>query len=236
MRLDQPDITRNCVESDIYESLVKLDGATILELGCGKADHTRRIASRRATASIIAAEVDSLQHAANIAALTLPNIRFAEFGAEAIPLTNATVDVVFMFKSLHHVPLARLDDALNEIARVLRPGGQAYISEPVFAGAHNDMIRLFNDEQAVRRAAFDALCRSVAHGLFELEEEVFFLAPVKYKDFAEFSARHFDVTHSVRNVTNAQREAVERLFESHRGPDGVNLTQRMRIDLLRKPK
>ena len=44
MQLDQPEITRTCVESEIYESLLGLDGATIVELGCGKADHTRRIA------------------------------------------------------------------------------------------------------------------------------------------------------------------------------------------------
>jgi len=163
-------------------------------------------------------------------------MRFAEFGAQSIPLPDATVDVVLMFKSLHHVPSAMLDDALSEIARVLRAGGHAYISEPIFGGAHNEMIRIFNDEQTVRQAAFEALRRSVAQGLFDLENEVFFLVPVKYKDFAEFSARHFDVTHSVRRVTDVQREAVERLFDSHRGTDGVHLTQQMRIDLLRKTK
>jgi len=223
MRLDDPATTRACPESEIYESLLTLDGATILELGCGKADHTRRIASSHPTASIVAAEVDRLQHAANVAAAAPPNMRFAEFGAEAITLDSATVDVVMMFKSLHHVPTAMLDDALGEIARVLRPGGRAYISEPIFAGPHNEMIRIFNDEQAVRQAAF------------ELEAEVFFLVPVKYKDFADFAARHFEVTHSVRRVTDAQRQAVERLFDSHRRDDGVKLTQRMRVDSLRKP-
>jgi SAM-dependent methyltransferase len=235
MRLDHPDITRTCVDSEIYEALLDLDGSAIVELGCGKADHARRIASAHPTATIIAAEVDRIQHEANVAALVPPNMRFAEFGAESIPLPGASVDVVLMFKSLHHVPAARLADALREIGRVLRPGGHAYISEPIFAGPHNEMIRIFNDEQAVRQAAFDALCRAVDSGLFELENELFFLVPVKYRDFAQFSARHFDVTHSVRPVTNAQREAVERLFNAHRGADGVNLAQRMRVDLLRKP-
>jgi len=235
MRLDDPATTRACPESEIYESLLTLDGATILELGCGKADHTRRIASSHPTASIVAAEVDRLQHAANVAAAAPPNMRFAEFGAEAIPLDSATVDVVMMFKSLHHVPTAMLDDALGEIARVLRPGGRAYISEPIFAGPHNEMIRIFNDEQAVRQAAFDAVRRAVDRGVFELEAEVFFLVPVKYKDFADFAARHFEVTHSVRRVTDAQRQAVERLFDSHRRDDSVKLTQRMRVDSLRKP-
>jgi SAM-dependent methyltransferase len=236
MQLEHPQITRTCVEREIYEKLLALDGATILELGCGKADHTRRIAATYPTATIVATEVDRVQHEANLAAEVPANMTFAGFGAESIPLPSGSVDVVLMFKSLHHVPTASLDDALGEIARVLRPGGRAYISEPIFAGVHNEMIRIFNDEQMVRQAAFDALRRAVDRGLFELEDEVFFLVPVKYRDFADFSARHFDVTHSVRRLTKAQREAVERLFDSNRGPDGVNLTQRMRVDLLRKPR
>ena len=236
MRLEQPEVTRTCVESDIYETLLGLDGATVLELGCGKADHTRRIASAHPTATIFASEVDPIQHAANVAAFAPPNMRFAEFGAESIPLPGGSVDVVLMFKSLHHVPAATRDDALREIARVLRPGGHAYISEPIFAGAHNEMIRVFNDEEVVRQAAFNALRHCVERGLLELESEVFFLAPVKYRDFADFSARHFDVTHSVRRVTDLQREVVERLFNSHRGTEGVSLTQKMRVDLLRKPQ
>ncbi|MEO8847803.1 MAG: class I SAM-dependent methyltransferase [Casimicrobiaceae bacterium] len=235
MLLAHPHLSRICIESEIYESLLTLDSATILELGCGKADHTRRIASAHPTATMIASEVDRVQHAANLAASAPSNMRFAEFGAQSIPLPDASVDVVLMFKSLHHVPLAQLDEALGEIARVLRPGGQAYFSEPVFAGALNEMIRIFNDEEAVRRAAFDALCRWVDRGAFELDEEVFFLVPVKFADFTAFSARHFEVTHSERNVTDAQRESVERLFELHRGADGVKLTQQIRVDLLRKP-
>lgn len=236
MQLDLPEITRTCVEREIYESLLQLDGTSIVELGCGKGDHTRRIALAHPAATIVAAEVDRIQHAANLAADTPPNVLFAEFGAEAMPLPGDSVDVVMMFKSLHHVPSAALDDALGEIARVLRPGGRAYISEPIFAGPHNEMVRIFNDEQAVRQAAFDALRRAVDRKLFELEAEVFFLAPVKYRDFADFAARHFEVTHSDRHVSDTQRHAVERLFDTHRGADGVHLAQRMRVDVLRKPK
>lgn len=235
MQLDHTNIARTCAESEIYESLLALDGATVLELGCGKADHTRRIALAHPTATIIATEVDGVQHAMNLAADVPSNMRFADFGAESIPLPSASVDVVLMFKSLHHVPLARLDDALRAIAGVLKPGGHAYISEPIFAGSLNEMIRIFNDEQAVRQAAFDALCRAVDRGQFELASEVFFLVPVKFRDFAEFAARHFEVTHSERHVTVAQRASVERLFDSHLGVDGVNLSQPMRVDLLRKP-
>lgn len=47
--------------------------------------------------------------------------------------------------------------ALAEAARVLRPGGHLYVSEPVYAGPLNDVIGLFHDEREVRAAAQAAL-------------------------------------------------------------------------------
>ena len=236
MQLMRPSITRTCNEREVYESLLELDGANVVELGCGKADHTRDIAKAHPGANIIAAEVDEIQHAENLASARPANLTFADFGAESIPLADGSVDVVMMFKSLHHVPLQRLDDAFGSIHRVLKPGGHAYISEPIFAGALNELIRIFNDEEVVRKAAFDAMCRAVEKGLFELASETFFLVMVQYKNFGEFDQKHFRVTHSVRNVSDAQRNAVERLFNTHLGADGAKLTQQIRVDLLRKPR
>ena len=235
MQLMHPNITRTCKEAEIYESLLELDGAKVLELGCGKAEHTRNIAQAHPSARIIAAEVDRIQHAKNLASAPPANLSFADFGAESIPLGDAGVDVVMMFRSLHHVPLDRMDDAFREIHRVLRPGGQAYISEPVFAGAFNEMVRIYNDEERVRKAAFDSVCRAVDGGLLALVSENFFQTPVQYRNFAEFAKKHFEITHGVRNVTDEQSAAVERLFNTHLGPDGVKLAQEIRVDLLRKP-
>lgn len=53
--------------------------------------------------------------------------------------------------------------ALAEAARVLRPGGHLYVSEPVFAGPYNEVIRLFNDEGVVRAAAQAAIDEAL-HG------------------------------------------------------------------------
>jgi ubiquinone/menaquinone biosynthesis C-methylase UbiE len=235
MQLLHPNITRTCSENEVYESLVRLDGASVLELGCGKAEHTRNIATAHPGATIVAAEVDRVQHAQNLASPRPANLTFADFGAERIALADASVDVVMMFKSLHHVPLQLQDGALREIYRVLKPGGLAYISEPLFAGDLNEIMRIFNDEERVRRAAFDALQRAVNANLFELVTETFFLVPSSFKDFAEFDRKHFQVTHSERNISAEQRNAVERLFNTHLGPDGVKLAQPIRVDLLRKP-
>ena len=149
-------------ERDIYEQLLPLQGADILELGCGKAEKTRAISQNGKAQSITALEVDEIQHAANLRNNDLANVTFRLGGAEAIPAADESFDIVLMFKSLHHVPVERMDHAMAEICRVLKPGGLAYISEPVFAGEFNEILRLFHDEKAVREAAFSAVERAVA--------------------------------------------------------------------------
>jgi hypothetical protein len=50
-----------------------------------------------------------------------------------------------------------MDRSMREISRVLKPGGTVYISEPVFAGDFNEILRLFHGEQKVREAAFNTV-------------------------------------------------------------------------------
>jgi ubiquinone/menaquinone biosynthesis C-methylase UbiE len=122
-----------CHEPEIFERLLALDDKHILELGCGMANIKRRIAEAGVNRRITALEVDVIAHEKNLQIMDLPNVSFGLAGAQQIPLANKSVDVVFMFKSLHHVPLDMMDTSLQEISRVLKPGGLAYISEPVFA-------------------------------------------------------------------------------------------------------
>ena len=68
-------------------------------------------------------------------------LTFVAAGAQAIPFEAGRFDLALMLKSLHHVPLDLLDRALAEVHRVLRPGGLLYVSEPVFAGALNEVMR-----------------------------------------------------------------------------------------------
>jgi SAM-dependent methyltransferase len=235
MNLLGPADQQEQLESQVYGALLPLAGARILELGCGRADATRAIASAHPDARITAMEVDMTQHAINVAHRDLPNVEFVEGGAQAIGAPDASFDVVLMFKSLHHVPGDMLDAALREIRRVLVPGGLAYVSEPVFAGAYNDVIRIFHDEERVRRVAFDALQRAVASGSFELVCERFFLAPVKFASFDEFEKRVIGVTHTQHRLTTEQYAATRAAFAAHEGSEGARFRQPIRVDLLRKP-
>jgi len=54
-----------------------------------------------------------------------PRVRFIRGVAEAIPMRNETVDVVWISTALHH--FADLDQTLNEISRVLDPAGRVLV-------------------------------------------------------------------------------------------------------------
>ena len=232
MKIAPEKIELNCPETEVYHRLLALDGKHILELGCGNAAITRDIATAGPGRTITALEVDRIAHDQNLQITDLPNVTFGLGGAEAIPLENASVDVVFMFKSLHHVPVALMDQSLREIQRVLKPGGIAYISEPIYAGDFNEILRQFHDEREVREAAFDALKRAVDTGLFELVEEVFFNAPMDFEDFDDFENRVIRVTHTEHKLDAELYQRVRQLFEAHAGKDGARFLVPIRVDLL----
>lgn len=236
MRIQDPAATEIVEEADVYTALLPLDGAEVIELGCGAAVHTRVIAEIGRPASILACEVDELQHGKNLAATDVPDtVNFVQAGAEAIPAGDDSADVVLMFKSLHHVPIESMDTAMREIRRVLRPGGIAYISEPVYAGDFNEVLRLFHDEGEVRRAAFEAVRRAVSDGVLELVEQRFFNTRNDFDDFADFEDRVLGVTHTEHNLSPELYEAVRRTFERHMGRDGARFVMPIRVDLLRCP-
>lgn len=235
MKIAEQHIAINCPESEIYEPLLSLDGKHILELGCGSAQLTRSIATSGANRKITALEVDETAHEINMQITDMPNVTFGLAGAQAIPLQDESVDVVLMFKSLHHVPLELMAASMCEIRRVLKPGGLLYVSEPVFAGDFNEILRLFHDEQKVREAAFNTVKKAVDDGLFDLREEIFFNSPMSFENFSEFETNTINATHSHHSLDQALYQQVKQRFEQHLGDDGAHFWMPMRVDLLQRP-
>lgn len=239
MNISHPAIKDTLVEHALYEKLLPLDGARIVDLGCGTGLHTRNIAANGVNRELVAYEVDTIQHEKNCAAKIaapqdMPNIAFKLGGAQAIDEADASVDIVMMFKSLHHVPIESMPMALSEIRRVLKPGGLAYISEPIFGGEFNDVLKLFHDEQQVRQHAFNALSAAVKGNELELLEQVFFHSPVHFDNFADLDKRIIQATHTDHSLNTQTYKAVEQAFEKHMTAEGANFLAPMRVDLLRK--
>jgi SAM-dependent methyltransferase len=220
-------------ELELLQQWVTLDEADIVELGCGAAQLARGLLAAHPGCRVTGLEVDRRQLAKNLQQ-PQAGLHFVEGGAEAIPFADASFDLALMLKSLHHVPLPLMDQALVEAWRVLRPGGHLYVSEPVFAGDFNDIVRLFHDEGAVRAAAQAALDRALAGGGWERAQELHFDVPARFADFAEFERRMVHVTFAERRLDDVLRATVRERFQAHVGADGARFLRPMHVRLLRK--
>jgi SAM-dependent methyltransferase len=220
-------------ELEVLADLVPLAGQRIVELGCGAAQLSRALLARHADSHITALEVDERQHAKNLAA-PQTGLEFVAAGAQAIPFPEASFDLALMLKSLHHVPLPLLSQALGEVARVLRPGGHLYVSEPVYGGAFNEVIRVFNDEGVVRAAAQAALDEALRSGTWTQVAERHFEMPVRFRDFADFEQRMMRPTFADHRIDDTKLAAARAAFEPHLGPDGARFTRPMHVRLLRR--
>ena len=235
MVIDDPGAYETATEVEMMERLLPLENAKVLELGCGAAWITRHFAARYPGSRFIATEVDQRQHEKNLRQPYPDNLTFLFGGAEAIQAADESIDVVWMLKSLHHVPERLMPEAMKEITRVLKPGGLAYFSEPVYSGAFNDLMRLIHDEKIVREKAFLSLRHLVHSGDMQLQGEYFFNVPGCYESWAQFEDRFLNITHTPLSIDRARYERVRQTFLSHMGPRGAEFLKPHRVDLLQKP-
>lgn len=235
MQLQNPTANQVCSEIELIGQYLPLENATVLELGCGTARMTRLLAERFPIKHIIATEVDEIQHAKNLASDYPSTIEFQKGGMQAIDAPDNSIDIVFMFKSLHHVPQHLLGQGLQEMTRVLKPGGMAWISEPVYAGEFNEILRLFHDEKWVREQAFAAVKAAVESGMLQLVEQIFCNTETHFASFEEFDQRIIQVTHTHHQLDDALYAEVEQRFSAYLGKDGAHFANPARFDLLRKP-
>lgn len=220
-------------ELDLLAEWVPLAGAQVIELGCGAAALARQLVQRFAGSHVTALEVDERQHAKNLAH-PQAGIVFAAGGAQAVPAADAQFDLALMLKSLHHVPRALMGQALVEAARVLKPGGHLYVSEPVYDGPLNDIVKLFNEEREVRTLAQAAVDAALQGPTWTEVRSLLFMTPVHFADFATFEARMMRPTFADHRIDDAKLEQVRAAFMPHLGPTGAHFVRPMRVRLLRK--
>jgi ubiquinone/menaquinone biosynthesis C-methylase UbiE len=212
-------------------------GQRVLELGCGSATTTRVLAEAHPEVEIIATDVDRTQLEKNLQIDDLPNVSFRYGSAQEIDLPDASMDVVLMLKSLHHVPQEYLPQCLAEVRRVLVPGGLAWISEPVHAGPFSEILRIFHDEEVPRQAAFDAVRDAVATGMFQLVRQIFFDEINRYRNFEEFEDDVIGVSHMHFDLEPEVLDRVRQAFAARADTRGaVSLRAPQRVDLLRCPR
>jgi ubiquinone/menaquinone biosynthesis C-methylase UbiE len=168
----------------LLETIGPVSGLDIVDVGCGEGHLTRALAALGAR--VIGC--DPFISETGWSAHGSGSYRLVKAGADALPMPDAAADLVLFVFSLHHVPAAKLDAALSEARRVLRPSGRLYVAEPVPEGPHQYIIELFHDETFVRQAAADALARS-AKPLFAADRVARYIDARRFKDFDDFAGR-----------------------------------------------
>lgn len=114
--VDEYERARPSYPQEAVDWLVPEGVRTVLDLGAGTGKFTRSLVARGL--DVIAVEPDDVMRAT--LADALPSVRTVKGTAEAIPLPDASVDVITAAQAWHWVDQAR---ALPEAARVVKPGG-----------------------------------------------------------------------------------------------------------------
>jgi ubiquinone/menaquinone biosynthesis C-methylase UbiE len=105
-------------------------GAAVLEVGCGRGAGAAIIARAFRPRTLMAMDLDLLmieRAKAYLPPMLREEISFYVGDVLTLPCQGQSLDAVFGFGVLHHVP--HWQGALKEIARVLKPGGVFFMEE-----------------------------------------------------------------------------------------------------------
>ncbi|MCP5368198.1 MAG: class I SAM-dependent methyltransferase [Hyphomicrobiales bacterium] len=221
------DIRRN---ADVLAETLDFNGKRVLDIGCGDGALVRLAAKRGARATGVDVSRAQLERART--AGTVADEDYHEAAAQDLPFEDAAFDIVIFFNSLHHVAVEAMDLALKETARVLKPGGRLYVSEPLAEGSHFQIQKPAHDETVVRAAAYEALGRADALG-FQADAEFRHINPIRYANFERFRDRMQAINPHIADTMEVLEPKLRRLFEDLGtvGEDGVEFEQPMRVNL-----
>jgi SAM-dependent methyltransferase len=104
-------------------------GRRVLDAACGEGYGTALLATVAQSAVGVDIDAAAVQRARD-ACRDRGNARFVEGSVAALPLPDASVDVVVSFETIEHLAAADQPRMIAEFARVLAPGGTLLLSSP----------------------------------------------------------------------------------------------------------
>jgi ubiquinone/menaquinone biosynthesis C-methylase UbiE len=103
-------------------------GMNVLDAACGIGYGSAMLAETAASVTGIDVDAETVKNAAQ--AYASSNITFRQADIRSLPFNDHSFDVVVSFETIEHVPLPDAALFIQEIARVLRPGGLLILSTP----------------------------------------------------------------------------------------------------------
>jgi SAM-dependent methyltransferase len=219
---------------EVLREHLSLRGARVLDVGCGDGALVRLMA--RGGARVTGIEYSPAQLASALAQTPAGDEDYLVGRGEALPVADASLDIVVYFNVLHHVPVECQLQALREARRVLRPEGMLYVQEPVAEGPYFELVRPVDDETFVRARAYGALGAALEEGGLRQISEYCYVTPLAYDDFAAFKRRLLAVDAGRAERLAAHERSLRDAFEAagvkHDG--AYRFEAPARLNLLRK--
>jgi ubiquinone/menaquinone biosynthesis C-methylase UbiE len=133
--------TREYAWPEVEEFCEGRRAATALDLGCGNGRHAELLAGRADRV----VGVDVSRGLLAVARERAPGIHLVQGDAAGLPLADDSVELTVYVATLHHLPTRTLRrTSLDELARVLAPGGAALVS--AWSTAHDRFDADADDE------------------------------------------------------------------------------------------
>lgn len=218
--------------NDVLAAAVDLDGAAVLDVGCGEGELVRWMRDRGARA--VGAECGPEMLARAHAADPEHPEAYVDAPGQALPFADRSFDAVVFSASLHHVPVAEIPAAVAEARRVLRPGGILFVNEPAIEAPDDDLFHPVVDER-VERTAAQAAIDDVVGSTFEVVRRFELEREVVIADFDLMLDRVVAIEADRRARLEAARQEIRAKFErlGERRDDGWAFRRRNLVAVLR---
>ena len=229
-----PSRTVNDTLRVIRTILAPLEQRRILDIGCGRGVLLNALAELGAKVAGIDPDPIALMEARK----TAPTAILRQAVAENLPFVDGAMHAAIFVNSLHHVSLSAMAGAIAEAARIVEPGGDVIIVEPLPEGTFFESMRPIEDETQLRRAAQDAIATALREGHLRLVESGEYDRVETFPTVSDFIDRVVAVDPSRKDKALEEREKVMKRFyilaEYVKG--GYLLRQPLRLHHLKRPQ